>query len=66
MIGAQTPIVAAVGNRPTNVDDRPMIAMVMVRIHLRPSLSPMVPKNRPPRGRARNPTAYVAKLRIRA
>ena len=57
MIGAQTPMVAAVGSRPTNVEDRPMIAMVMVSTHLRPSLSPMMPKNSPPIGRARKPTA---------
>ena len=32
----------------------------MTSTHLRPSLSPSVPKKRPPKGRATNPTPKVA------
>lgn len=57
MIGAQTPIVAAVGSRPTNSEDRPISRIVIMSTHLRPNRSPMTPKNSPPIGRAMKPTA---------
>ncbi|CPU66485.1 Uncharacterised protein [Mycobacteroides abscessus] len=37
----------------------PMIASVRTSVDLRPCLSPRRPKNMPPSGRARNPTANV-------
>ena len=40
----------------------PISAMVIIRIHLRPSRSPRVPKKMPPIGRARKPMARVARL----
>ena len=39
----------------------PMINRVMTSTCLRPTRSPKWPKTMPPSGRARNPTAYVAK-----
>ena len=48
------------------MEDPPISRIVTTSTHLRPSLSPMVPKNNPPSGRARNPTPKVAKLAISA
>ena len=61
-IGAQIPTCAPVGSTPIRVLAPPIRAMVIIRIHLRPSLSPRAPKNRPPIGRAKKPMASVAKL----
>ena len=38
-----------------------MINIVMIRVRLRPTRSPMWPKIRPPTGRATKPIAKVAK-----
>ena len=38
-----------------------MMKRVITSIRLRPTRSPMWPNTAPPRGRARKPTAYVAK-----
>ena len=48
------------------MEEPPISRIVTTSTHLRPSLSPMVPKNSPPSGRARKPTPKVAKLAIRA
>ena len=42
---------------PISIDEPPISAIVMIRISLRPSLSPRLPKTRPPIGRAAKPTA---------
>ena len=65
-MGAQMPMVWKVGSAPTRVEEPPISKIVTTSTHLRPSLSPMVPKNRPPSGRATNPTPKVAKLATRA
>ena len=65
-MGAQMPMVSKVGSAPTRVEEPPISKIVTTRTHLRPSLSPIVPKNRPPSGRATNPTPNVAKLATRA
>lgn len=58
--GAHTPIVSCEGMRPmANVPTAIMI-MVSARIFLRPSRSPIGPKNIPPRGLTRKATAKVA------
>ena len=61
-MGAQTPIWSAVGSTPMRKLEPPIRAMVIIRTHLRPSLSPRVPKNSPPIGRARKPMARVPRL----
>jgi hypothetical protein len=60
MIGAATPIVAALGNRPTATVDAPIDVSVRISVRLRPSRSPRCPKSTAPSGRARNATANVA------
>ena len=60
MIGAATPIVAALGSRPTAIVDAPMSVKVTINVRLRPSRSPRCPKRTAPSGRARNATANVA------
>ena len=50
------------GSTPISVLAPPISAMVIISTHLRPSLSPMVPKNIPPSGRARKPIARVPRL----
>src|SRR5690625_6004640 len=60
-MGAQTPTVSYVGNRPTATVAPPMRSKVITSDFRRPYLSPTCPKIIPPRGRKRKPTAYVAK-----
>lgn len=50
MIGAATPIVAVVGNKPISTVAMPMIIMDSTSIFLRPSLSPKCPNTMPPNG----------------
>ena len=59
--GAQTPIWSYVGSRPIAAVPTPMISSVRISIFFRPIRSPKCPKISPPTGRARNPTAKVAK-----
>ena len=63
-IGAQTPTCEYVGSRPISTVATPMSISVVTSIDLRPILSPKWPKTMPPTGRAKKPTAYVAKAAI--
>lgn len=57
---AQTPMVPWEGMRPIAKVPTAMRIMVRARTFLRPILSPIGPKNMPPRGRTRKATAKVA------
>ncbi len=57
---AQTPIVSYEGIRPIANVPTAMRIIVSARTFLRPSLSPIGPKNMPPSGRTRKATAKVA------
>lgn len=60
-MGAPTPMVSWEGMTPMAKVPTAMRIMVRARTFLRPILSPMGPKNMPPRGRTRKATAKVAK-----
>lgn len=60
-MGAQTPMASWEGMIPIAKVPIAIMIMVRARIFLRPTLSPMGPKNMPPRGRTRKATAKVAK-----
>jgi len=57
--GANAPIVAYPGSRPMRIVLSPITVRVTSSVDLRPWMSPRWPKNSPPSGRARNPTANV-------
>src|SRR2546421_9985393 len=59
MSGAAAPIVLYVGRKPTSTVARPITVMVMRKVYLRPTRSPMRPKISAPNGRTRNPAAYA-------
>ncbi len=55
-IGASMPMVPYVGRRPMSIVAPPMIRTITASVVLRPILSPRLPQNTPPTGRARNAT----------
>src|SRR6185436_17244088 len=59
MVGAAQPMLSNVGMRPTAKVEKPMTTIVMRNVYLRPTRSPMRPKNSAPNGRTRNPAAYA-------
>jgi len=58
--GAQSPIDAALGTRPTPAVASPIRVMVTRNVYLRPSRSPKKPNSTAPRGRKPKPTAKPA------
>ena len=64
MIGAAMPMVAALGRTPTMNVDRPMIRIVIRKVYLRPTRSPMRPKTRAPNGRTMNPAAKASRAKM--
>src|SRR4029453_6572784 len=60
-IGARKPMVAYVGSRPTAAVEAPITTIVIRNVYLRPTRSPIRPKNRAPKGRTRKPAAYATK-----
>src|SRR5690625_7402302 len=61
LAGAHQPIAAKFGSKPIMVEAAPMTTSDTTKSALRPMRSPRCPAIMPPRGRARNPTAKVAK-----
>ena len=66
VIGANQPAVAYVGRKPIRAVAPPMMVSVTRKAYLRPTRSPMRPKNNAPNGRTRKPTAKVDKYAMRA
>jgi hypothetical protein len=63
-IGANTPIVAALGMQPIAKVPSAIRIIVVASTLLRPMRSASGPKNRPPNGRTRKATAKVANVAI--
>ena len=59
--GANQPAVLKEGKSPMTKVEKPMIESVTIKAYLRPTRSPMRPKNSAPKGRTRKPTAKVAR-----
>ena len=66
MIGARMPIWANVGRKPTRAVETPMTVIVTRNVNLRPTMSPIRPKNAAPNGRTANPAPNVASDRSSA
>ena len=49
------------GRKPTRMVETPITVMVMRKVYLRPTRSPMRPKISAPKGRTRKPAAYAPK-----
>src|SRR5579862_3689000 len=65
-MGAAQPIASYLGRKPTRHVDPPMKRIVMRKVYLRPTRSPMRPKTIAPKGRTRKPAAYAANAESRA
>ena len=66
MIGAMMPIEAYDGRRPMKNVPTPIKVIVMMKVYLRPTMSPRRPKTRAPKGRTAKPAAKARSVKMKA